>query len=92
MELRAHGHNSLYAWKGGSAEVEFVLRIDGDVVPIEVKAGANTCRTKSLQVFRDAYRPPIAVKVSTKNYSFDGHLVHVPLYAAGFVADIVRAL
>jgi len=82
----------LYAWKGGSAEVEFVLEIDGDVVPIEVKAGANTRRAKSLQVFRDAYRPPIAVKVSTKNYSFDGHVVHVPLYAAGFVADIVRAL
>jgi hypothetical protein len=82
----------LYAWKGSSAEIEFVLEIDGKVIPIEVKAGANTRRAKSLTVFRDTYHPPVAVKVSTRNYTYDGEVVHIPLYAAGFVADIVRAL
>lgn len=91
-ELRAHGHDSLYAWKGTSAEVEFILEIDGAVVPIEVKAGKNTRRAKSLQVFRDTYRPPVAVKVSTRNFAFDGAVAHVPLYATGFVADILRRL
>jgi len=91
-ELRAHGHDSLYAWKGTSAEVEFILEIDGAVVPIEVKAGKNSRRAKSLQVFRDTYRPPVAVKVSTRNFAFDGAVAHVPLYATGFVADILRGL
>ena len=37
-----------------TSEIEFLLDVDGEVVPIEVKAGINT-KAKSLKVFREKY-------------------------------------
>jgi hypothetical protein len=48
---------------------------------IEVKSADNT-KTKSLKVYRDIYKPVYAIKLSTKNFSFEDGKKTVPLYAA----------
>jgi len=46
-------------------EIEFLLTEDGDIIPLEVKAG--TGRTQSLDEFMDRYDPPYALKLITGN-------------------------
>lgn len=69
------------------AEVEFVERDrSGEVIPIEVKSGTNV-RSSSLGVYRRAYEPAYAVRVSARNFGFEEGVRSVPLYAVCYLAD-----
>ena len=82
--LASNGHE-LYYWEAASkAEVDFVTMIDGDVIPIEVKAGEHT-RSLSLSSYRKQYRPKYAIRISARNFGFDNGIKSVPLYAAHLV-------
>jgi len=72
-----------YSWASpGKAEVDIVYQSrSGDIVPVEVKAGDNV-RSKSLARFVELYHPPLAVRVSTKNFGLENGLRSVPVYAA----------
>lgn len=65
----------------GKAEVDFVLQIDGKVVPLEVKSGTNV-RSRSLNLFMKKYNSPYAIRLSKKNFGFENDIKSVPLYAA----------
>lgn len=86
----------LYYWnrekKSSSAEVDYLVSIDNQVVPVEVKAGASGS-LKSLQVFLKEKKSPVALRfnamppVSDKlKVKLDGTLSHtycflsLPLY------------
>jgi predicted AAA+ superfamily ATPase len=72
----------LYYWASGNqAEVDFVLNLQGHVIPVEVKASDNV-RSRSLQVYMERYRPHYAIRLSTRNFGFAGNILSVPLYAA----------
>lgn len=74
-------HYNLYYWTSqGTAEVDFVLQIGNDIIPIEVKTGHHT-RSKSLSVFVEKYKPPYSIRISAKNFGFDNNIKSVPLYA-----------
>ena len=64
----------------GKAEVDFVLQIDGNAVPIEVKKGRHS-RAKSLGVFMEKYKSQYAIRISKKNFGFENNIKSVPLYA-----------
>ena len=66
----------------GGAEVDFICQVGNDVVPIEVKAERNL-RAKSLQVYRQRYRPPVAVRTSLATHAHGDGLIDLPLYAIG---------
>lgn len=79
QELRARGH-ALYYWESdGLAEIDFVLQSGEEIIPVEVKAGTNT-RSRSMSVYRDKFKPRLAVRISRKNYGFDNGIFSVPLY------------
>ena len=70
-----------YYWTSkNQAEVDFVTRLNKDIVPIEVKSSDNT-RSKSLNEFMDKFAPPYAIRISTKNFGFENTIKSVPLYA-----------
>lgn len=72
---------SLYYWTSGNqAEVDFIVRIGEDIIPVEVKASDNT-RSKSLSVYSKTYSPAYAIRLSTKNFGFENGIKSVPLYA-----------
>ena len=80
QELAANEHN-LYYWQSeGIAEVDFVLQLGNQFVPVECKAASNT-RSRSLNAFIEQYRPPYSIRVSTKNFGFENGIKSVPLYA-----------
>lgn len=87
QQLVSHDVLPHYWGTASRAEVEFVVRDrEGNVVPIEVKSGTNV-RSSSLGVYRRAYEPRYAVRISTRNFGFEGGIRSVPLYAACYLAD-----
>lgn len=77
----------LYFWKSkNSAELDFVVNIDGHIIPIEVKAAQNT-KSKSLSVYIEKYQPKYAIKISSKNFGFVDGIKSVPLYAAFLISS-----
>ncbi len=84
QELVAIEKSPLYCWQENNSEVEFLLDIEGKVIPIEVKSGRTT-HTTSLKVFSQKYQPPYAVVFSGRSY--DGQqnrgILYYPLYLVG---------
>jgi predicted AAA+ superfamily ATPase len=82
QELRVAGDKALFCWQGRTAEVEFLLEREGEVVPVEVKSGWVT-QSKSLKVYAERYRPPRAYILSANNVSRRNINRYLPLYVAG---------
>ena len=82
QELIGLGMDAVYYWAvddGSSAEVDFLIQIDNDIIPIEVKAEENL-QSKSLRTYSQKYSPKKAVRVSMSDYRDEGWLVNTPLY------------
>lgn len=72
-----------YWVSSGTAEVDFIIQNELDIIPIEVKSSVNTS-SKSLSVYIGKYNPPLAVVISGKELSLtvkpDGvTLLNLPL-------------
>jgi hypothetical protein len=81
FHLIANGYRTYYWESERGAEVDFIIVRDGAVIPVEVKSADNT-QAKSLKIYTETYKPPYAIKLSSKNFGFtDGKMI-VPLYAA----------
>ena len=68
-----------YIKENSSAEIEFLVQKDGDVLPIEVKN--NNTQAKSLAWFRKFFEPKLSFKLSNKMGSLEPGIVHFPIYA-----------
>jgi len=84
QELRAAGDKTLHCWQGRTAEVEFLLEREGEVVPVEVKSGWVT-QSKSLKVYTERYHPPRAYILSANNIRHGNINRYLPLYTAGLI-------
>ena len=69
-QLIANGYQCYFWMSERGAEVDFIIQREGKIIPIEVKSSENT-KSKSLNVYIDAYKPSYAVKLSTKNFGFE---------------------
>lgn len=81
--------HDLYYWenlaKGASAEVDFVMPYNMQVLPIEVKSGTSG-KMKSLRLFMESKHLSIAIRTSLENFAElslpnDSKILIVPLYA-----------
>jgi predicted AAA+ superfamily ATPase len=80
QELLATRHKDLYYWASeGTAELDFLLEEDHEIVPLEVKAGASQ-KKKSLLVYHQKYAPSKLVRATTFNLKHDGEVYNYPLY------------
>ena len=76
----------LYYWQldSGKYEVDFLINIEGDIIPIEVKASDNIT-SKSLNYYIDRYKPKYSIRISTKNFGFSNNIKSIPLYAVHLI-------
>ena len=81
QEFICSGVKELYCWKEGSAEVEFLREINGDVLPVEIKSGWVT-QAKSIKVFAQKYHPKYRMIFSANNLFLDtvNKVYRYPLY------------
>lgn len=75
----------LFYWcrekRGSQAEVDYLVQIKNNVVPIEVKSGTSK-RIKSMQIFLDSHlNSSYGLRFSTDNYSVYQKINSYPLYA-----------
>lgn len=78
-----------YSAERSTGEVDFVVQISGEVVPIEVKAEQNL-RAKSLKAYVDKFKPQVAVRTSLSNFHEEDWLINIPLYAITTLKQIVE--
>jgi predicted AAA+ superfamily ATPase len=91
-------NDSLYHWvrlePGSQAEVDYVVSLNGQVVPLEVKSGKTGRLRSMLQFVRDK-KALFGVKISQSPLSFDGTVLSVPLYMIAHIerlaAEVVPA-
>lgn len=90
QELIYAGTQDLYTWQEGRAEIEFLKQTDGEVVPIEVKAG-NITRARSLDSFINKYHSTKNIILSGKNLHIDkdNKIQRLPLYLASKIDDLI---
>jgi predicted AAA+ superfamily ATPase len=67
-------------WTGVKAEVDFVIQMEGTIVPLEVKASYNL-RSKSLQAYINKYKPEKAFRASFGDYRVREEFTEIPLFA-----------
>lgn len=79
-QLTANGYKLNYWESDGTAEVDFVLRLGDNAIPLEVKSADNV-RSRSLNSYIQKYRPDYCIRTSTKNFGFENNIKSIPLYA-----------
>lgn len=72
----------------GKAEVDFVIQLDVDIIPIEVKSDTRL-GGKSLSVYDMNYQPSYKLRYSLNNLKMDGNLINIPLYLADWTTKLV---
>lgn len=63
-----------------SCEVDFVIEVNEQIIPLEVKAEVNL-KAKSLKTYRERFHPEISVRASMADYREEEWLINLPLYA-----------
>jgi len=83
QSFRANNRSTAACWREGTAEVEFITEVGGEIIPVEVKAGWVT-QAKSLKSFADKYKPRYSVIFRGRNAGLDPTLArhYYPLYLA----------
>lgn len=79
QQMKAMNFRSIYYWtSGNTAEVDFVIQHDSEIIPVEVKSGLNV-KAKSLKTYREHYHPARALRFSMQNLQEDKGLLNIPL-------------
>ena len=82
-QLIAAKHRDLHYWRsrGGKAEIDFLVEVEGSVVPVEVKAGLSR-KSRSLRSYDQQFSPEALIRANLLNLKRDGKVTNIPLYAA----------
>lgn len=75
-----------YYWsaENGTAEIDFLVQYEDQVIPVEVKAEENL-QAKSLKTYVEKFSPKQAIRTSMSPYRKESWLVNIPLYAIELV-------
>ncbi len=83
--------------RGSTAEVDFIMVFDGNIIPIEVKSGHNA-HLKSIHQFMNETNHEIAIRIWSGRYSIDRvkalngkefRLISLPFYLISALPDIL---
>jgi len=82
---------NLYYWhresKSSNAEVDYVLQIGQNIIPLEVKSSTKGAM-QSMRLFLDKKNSPYGIRTSMENFNELPNLKIIPLYAMGnFIAS-----
>jgi hypothetical protein len=89
QHLTANFEGTPRYWTSGSqAEVDFLIQVKNDIIPIEVKSDENI-RSKSLAVYNDLYQPPVRIRYSLRNLKKDDGLLNIPLFMVDYTEKLL---
>lgn len=79
LRLRSEDYIGYWTNERSTAEVDFVIQREAEIVPIEVKAEQNV-RARSFKSFYDKYQPKHAIRTSMLEFYQEEWMTNVPLY------------
>ncbi|MBE6305297.1 MAG: ATP-binding protein [Bacteroidales bacterium] len=88
QELLAHGFDELYYYNSKkTGELDFVVELNGEVLPIEVKSGKDYARHRALNNVLDCpdYNIKEAVVLCNDNISEVNKVIYAPIYMTMFL-------
>ncbi|MBQ8211173.1 MAG: DUF4143 domain-containing protein, partial [Treponema sp.] len=89
-ELLKSTTDTAYYWSSGNtAEVDFVVQCNAEIVPIEVKSERNV-KARSLAEYLKKYEPKYSVKTSMRSEAKTEGLMSVPLYLIASLRNLAR--
>lgn len=68
----------------GHAEIDFLVELHGEVVPMEVKAATNL-QAKSLKAYAEKFQPQHLIRTAMVKYKQEGKLTNLPLWAIEYL-------
>lgn len=77
-----------YWTSGNQAEVDFIIQMKNEIIPVEVKSDENV-RSKSLSIYNSLYEPPVRIRYSLKNLKKDDGLVNIPLFLVDYTEKLL---
>jgi len=91
QQLSALMDQNMYYWrsKNAKAEVDFLCEINGQIYPLEVKAGINP-KSRSLKSYADKFSPPHLLRTTLLNFKQDGNICNIPLYAISLLPKLLQ--
>lgn len=88
QELLAHGFEELYYYNSKKmGEVDFVVELNGEVLPIEVKSGKDYARHRALNNILDCHEYNISqsIVLCNDNFSVKSKVLYAPIYMMMFI-------
>ena len=98
QQLRSLNFDEAFYWMGnadnpsqpkGKSELDFVISLDNQIIPIEVKSGHNV-KAQSLRVYRNKYKPELSIRFSLKNLEYNEGLLNIPLYYSFLLKELIN--
>lgn len=80
-----------YWTSGNTAEIDYIIQLQNELIPIEVKSGESV-RSRSLSVYSEKYQPKISVRFSLKNLTLNNGLLNIPLFLADDTLKIIAKI
>ncbi|HMQ07324.1 MAG TPA: AAA family ATPase [Saprospiraceae bacterium] len=80
-----------YWTSGYTAEVDFLVQIENEIIPMEVKSDENV-KSRSLTMYHQKFNPPLRIRYSLKNLNFQDGLLNIPLFMADYTNEIINAI
>jgi len=89
-ELKSNNDIPVFYWSAerATAELDFLLQLGTNIVPIEVKSEENL-KAKSLKLFVEKYNTKVNVRTSMSDYREEDWFINVPLYSIGNIEKII---
>lgn len=90
-EIKSNINSPIFYWSAekGTAEIDYLIQIGKDNIPIEVKSNENL-QAKSLKNFIEKYGTQKNVRTSMSNYRKEEKLMNIPLYLICNIEKILR--
>ena len=78
-----------YWTSGNTAEVDFLIQIENEIIPIEVKSDENV-KSRSLTLYNEKFNPSLRIRYSLKNLQYRDGLLNIPLFLADYTLEMIR--
>lgn len=85
-------NSPLLFWErdGGEAEVDYVISVGYDIIPIEVKAGV-TGTLRSMHLFLQEKKSRLGIRISERPLSLQNQILSIPFYLISSLQKLVQS-
>ena len=76
-------------WSSGNlAELDFILQVENEIIPVEVKSDENV-KSRSLNLYHQKYHPTLRLRYSLKNLQYREGLLNIPHFLSDYTRQLI---